>query len=511
MKKGVASTSANQGSSRPSIGPYGVLTALLILFCLLVASRGLAESYSYWSDEIWSVAASRASWGSLFRDWLLPDTHPPLYQVLLKIWMGLTGSGEAATRSLSFLMAAFSLVAAALCCSPMGAGRRLVTVAFLGTSPAFLFYAQETRSYATSAAFSTLMLGSALLLRRRSYGSAGHSHTWILRLVFATSALLLSLTHYFSLLFVLVVLAVATADGAIFRSKKEAILLLALIMVCPLAHALLSNPSDKLARIDWIQVAPVTGTLTQYIAGILPLVDPREGPRVLKIALVLAGGIAFAMGPLLRPRSSLRATPAAGDARFLTLIMLGFLVLMLLLDPIKPMSFDKYYIVVLPALAYLLGAAWEITVPLPWFRKAVLAALLVFVMVQQLAIGRYDLAQKRLPRENYKAMASFVAASGICKDACWSTGWLLEAVTGSYFKPGQLLEYKPTATQKALPLDRPLLAFKKSSRNLEDVFAANPDMVCWEAPSATPRGTIVLLPRTTSARPEQHGLRPCAP
>jgi uncharacterized membrane protein len=511
MTKVTASITPIRGPSRFRVGLNALLTGLLIFFCLFIASRGLAESYSYWSDEIWSVAASRATWGSLFRDWLLPDTHPPLYQVLLKIWIDLTGSGEAATRSLSFMMAALTLVAAALCCAPMGAGRRLVTVGFLGTSPAFLFYAQETRSYATSAAFSTVMLGIALLLRRRVEGSASGLRTRVWQLLFATSALLLSLTHYFSLLFVLVVLGVAAADGAIFRSRKEVILLLALIMVGPLAHALLSNPSDKLARIDWIQVSPVTGTLTQYIAGILPLVDPREGPRSLKIAVVLAGGIAFAMGPLLRPGSSLRSKQAAGDARFLILIMVGFLVVMLLLDPLKPISYDKYYIVVLPALAYLLGAAWEITVPLPWFRKAVLATLLATVMIQQLAIGRQDLGQKRLPRENYQAMARFVSASGICTRTCWSTGWPLEALTGTYFKPGQLLAYDPSTSQKGEPLDRPLLAFKGSIRHLDGLIAANPEMVCWEAPSAKPRGTVVLLSPSSAFGPEKHGLRRCAP
>ncbi|MEA5411897.1 hypothetical protein VB737_08975 [Synechococcus sp. BA-120 BA3] len=122
--------------------PRRLVTAVLILCCLGFAGQGLTTAYSYWSDEIWSVAASSADWGVLFRDWLLPDTHPPLYQVLLKLWIGVFGPGETATRSLSFLIAALGLVAAALGSSGRGAGRRLFTVAFLGTSPSFLFYAQ---------------------------------------------------------------------------------------------------------------------------------------------------------------------------------------------------------------------------------------------------------------------------------------------------------------------------------------------------------------------------------
>jgi len=147
--------------------PRWLLTAVLILCCLGFAGQGLTTAYSYWSDELWSVAASSADWGVLVHDWLIPDVHPPLYQVLLKLWIGFFGGGESATRSLSFLIAALGLVAAALCSSGRGAGRRLFTVAFLGTSPSFLFYAQETRSYALSLTLSTLMLGTALLLRHR--------------------------------------------------------------------------------------------------------------------------------------------------------------------------------------------------------------------------------------------------------------------------------------------------------------------------------------------------------
>jgi uncharacterized membrane protein len=483
-------------------------TVLLIFFCLFVASRGLMQGYSYWSDEIWSVSASNASWGSLFRDWLLPDTHPPLYQVLLKLWMGLSGSGEAATRSLSFLMATFTLVSAALCCAPFGLGRRLVTVSFLGTSPAFLYYAQETRSYATSAAFSTLMLGTALLLRRQA---DVRSQSRLLRLAFTGSALLLSLTHYFSLLFVLVVLAVAIADGKIIRSRITFIFLLALVMAWPLGHAFLSSPSDKLSRISWIQVEPFIGTVTQFITGILPLVDPRQGTRALKIAMLLIFGIVFALWPIFRKESPHWRTPASGDARFLLLVMAIFLAMMLLIDPIKPMSYAKYYIVVLPALAFLAGSAWELAVPLAPTRRAVLASLLSLVMVQQLAIGRYELAQKRLPRENYKAMASFVADSGICSQGCWSIGWPLEALTGSYFQPSQLLAFDPPANQAPVHLDRPLLAFRGTVHRLQGLLKANPMLSCWEAPSASPRATVLLLPPTSGSQPGKHGLRPCTP
>ncbi len=77
---------------------------------LLLASRGLASGYSYWADELVSVATSQDSWEEMFTRWVLPDTHPPLYPLVLKLWMGLVGPSETATRSLSFLAAALTPV-----------------------------------------------------------------------------------------------------------------------------------------------------------------------------------------------------------------------------------------------------------------------------------------------------------------------------------------------------------------------------------------------------------------
>jgi len=482
------------------------LTGLLILFCLTMAGQGLTTAYSYWSDELWSVAASRADWGGLLHDWLIPDLHPPLYQALLKLWIGVFGTGEPATRSLSFLIAALALVAAALCSSGRGAGRRLFTVAFLGTSPAFLFYAQETRSYALSMLLSTLMLGTALLLRQRK-GRHGAALRW----GFAISALLLSLTHYFSLIFVVVVLAVVTAEGSVFRSRSHAIPLLLLLMLWPLSHGLLSSPAENLTRVNWIEVTPISGTITQFLAGTLPLLDPRQGPRSLLILIGLVGGIGAATLPLLKPGASSRKAPAMGEARFLLTVILAFVGLMLAIDPFRPMSQSRYYIVVLPALAYLVGIGWELSVGLGRIRRVALASLLCAVLLLQLRIGTQHLAEKRAPLENYKLLGSFVAESDLCVqgEGCWSTGWFPEALTGTYFSSQRLMPLQPGSSLAQTRLNRPLLGFRRAYPKLKGLMANNPEMACWEAPGAWEATVFILLPRSSPAQPARHGLRPC--
>ncbi len=504
--------SAPPAATRPlQRPPHRLLTAVLILGCLWAARQGLTTAYSYWSDEIWSVAASSADWGVLIRDWLLPDTHPPLYQILLKLWIGVFGQGETATRSLSFLIAALGLGIAALCSSGRGSGRRLATVAFLGTSPSFLFYAQEARSYALSLALSTLMLGTALLLRQQR----GH-HEAALRWGFRLACVLLSLTHYFSLLFVLVVLAVSSVDGHVLRRRREAAVLGLLLLLPPLAHGLVSPVGAKFQRIDWIEVEPVTGTLRQFSRGLLPLLDLHQGTLAQLGLLGLVVGIGCAFGSWRNLRRFLMAPThqlpqSLGEARYLLLVIGLFLALMLMIDPIRPMSQARYTIVVLPAVAYLVGTGWELTASLGRFRRSSLAVLLVAVLLLQLEIGQRMLADKRAPLENYRAMAAFVNSTGVCEGGCWSTGWRPDALMGTYFRPGQLRDLEQRDPAAPAPLEQPLLAFHGSRQGMKELSGANPAMACWEAPGAWQARSFILLPRSSPAQPTRHGLRPCPP
>lgn len=497
------------------------ISALLVLFFLVAASRGLGDNASYWSDELWSVSASRADWGVMLRDWLIPDTHPPFYQVLLKLWIGIGGSGEMATRSLSLLMAGLGLMATALFASGRGAGRRLVSVAFLGTSPAFVFYAQESRSYATSVALSAVLLGAAMELRQRRLGSSSNVllARWgdpAMRGLFGVACLLLSLTHYFSLLFVLVVLAVVWAEGLVWRRRRQVLPLLLGVLTWPMAHLLSSSLSNKLERLDWIQVPPISGTLTEFAGGTLPLLMPdrASSERLLLIAMGLATALVFAItaGPQRRhPVASGLPSLALGEVGFLLLTIGVFLGLMLPIDLIKPLSQARYYIVLLPALAYLCGDGWELSRRLAGARRVALAGLLAVWLLLQWQLGQRELSQKQAPLQNYKLMAAFVSRSGVCDQGCWSDGWLLNALSPLYFQPGRLQQAPRDSRAFAEPLERPFLGFQVAHDDLPALRAANPDLACWEAPGAWRSAPFVLLPRTSPAQPARHGLRPCPP
>ena len=143
-----------------------------------------------WFDEALSVDLARLPLGQL-RDALAHDGHPPLYYVLLHLWMGAFGEGDLAVRSLSGLFAVAALPLAWRLGGRI-AGRQAGFAAFLVlvSSPFAIRYATEARMYTL---VMLLVLGGALALRS-ALEEGRTRHLVVLGLV--TGCLLL--THYWS-------------------------------------------------------------------------------------------------------------------------------------------------------------------------------------------------------------------------------------------------------------------------------------------------------------------------
>jgi mannosyltransferase len=109
----------------------------------------LIAGKSIWLDEAFSIVIGQRSLLDVLRMVVQTDTHPPLYYLLLKIWL-VFGSSAAQARSLS---AIFSIAAIPLMykvASALFNDRRagLVAAAILTFSPFQIWYAQEARMYA---------------------------------------------------------------------------------------------------------------------------------------------------------------------------------------------------------------------------------------------------------------------------------------------------------------------------------------------------------------------------
>jgi mannosyltransferase len=137
------STARLRGPERPwEIAAY--LLALLVVSAVL---RTQAISAPLWADEgIAEGIASHSPGGVL--DALRLDGSPPLYYLLLHVWMRAFGDAEASLHALS-LVFALACVPAALWAGWVifGRGTGLIAAALAAVDPYLSSYAQETRMY----------------------------------------------------------------------------------------------------------------------------------------------------------------------------------------------------------------------------------------------------------------------------------------------------------------------------------------------------------------------------
>ncbi len=109
----------------------------------------LIGNKSIWLDEAFSIVISQRSLPDLLSMVVRTDTHPPLYYMLLKIWL-LFGSSEVQARSLSAVFSIAAIPLMYMVASSLFEDRRagLLGAAILAFSPFQIWYAQEVRMYA---------------------------------------------------------------------------------------------------------------------------------------------------------------------------------------------------------------------------------------------------------------------------------------------------------------------------------------------------------------------------
>ncbi len=145
----------------------------------------LLGAKSIWLDEAFSIAISQRGWIDVLRMVVQSDTHPPLYYLLLKLWLVL-GNGETQVRLLSAIFSIVSIVLMYLLVTELYNDRRagLIGAAVLSFSPFHIWYAQEARMYAM---LTFLILASAyFFIRALQHGAARY---WVGYVMTTTLAL----------------------------------------------------------------------------------------------------------------------------------------------------------------------------------------------------------------------------------------------------------------------------------------------------------------------------------
>lgn len=174
---------------------HGVLVPSVLVALAFVLRVYLLGNQSLWFDEGYSVYLARMGPGPAI--WATAaDAHPPLYHLLLAVWLGLAGPGEFAVRFLSAMLGTLT-VPLSYCL-----GRRLfgrptasITAALVAASPFLVYYSQEARMYGLL--LDLALVASWLLLRAVRSGRFWALYAVALAAAFYThySAMLLALAH----------------------------------------------------------------------------------------------------------------------------------------------------------------------------------------------------------------------------------------------------------------------------------------------------------------------------
>ncbi|WP_347555512.1 hypothetical protein [Robbsia sp. KACC 23696] len=147
--------------------------AVWAIVALAVAMR-LPElsSRSFWTDEAYSFWFSSLSWHDLWHTTPQYETHPPFYYSILKLWMGVVGSSEAAMRTLSVIASVATIALAANAPRWIKPGARaeyigLIAGGLLAINAGSIEYAQQARPYALQGlSCAGMLLLSCLYLQR---------------------------------------------------------------------------------------------------------------------------------------------------------------------------------------------------------------------------------------------------------------------------------------------------------------------------------------------------------
>ncbi len=377
---------------------------LLYIFPLcgiVLAVANIWSPYSFWLDELISVTTSRLGLPQMFEA-ILQDVHPPLYQLMLWIWMRIFGDSELAVRVPSLIFSLWAFAYLALWTRKLDSTSRVGILIFFSSSFLFAYYAQEARSYAMLLLCSTLLTTRFLDFDSRHAKLAG----------MAALCLLTSLTHYFGLILALVILAWIGLDNRRNLPRLTGIAVLgSVLLVWPLVHRLIGAIGNKSGGHFWIKVDGPLGTLSivrDALWPMFPFTATQGIGSYATTAITIVGLCLMTLFLALWPRNK--------DGEFsvhkqyfgrLAFLSCGVIVLTTVVDLHTPVSTIRNYIVLLPAAAIFFGLAVSGLCRFPR-----LQVICVFFLIACGTSRLYDsynaLVNKWWTRENWKESSAFL-------------------------------------------------------------------------------------------------------
>ncbi len=477
------------------------LVQMLLLALILLLAAGLRfyclNCQSLWSDEGNSAALVQAGFAEIARRTAF-DIHPPLYYWLLKMWVMLFGSSEAALRSLS------ALLGVGVVALTWDIGRRLLSpglglvAAFVtALSPLLVYYSQEARMYMLLAFLSTLTVLLAVRMLQEDSGREPDARSGISVLFLQPASLLYVLTvtaglytHYAYAVILLAVNLVALLQfmrHSPFSLRQPHLLRWLGLQLIPLLLYLPWLPTAWRQLTTWPAegfpppLPEIVRTIGQTL--LLGLSWPYQQTGLVVIVLAVVLGIPALFFGLDMARVQPRFP------RAVLLLYLWLLLPVLLTLYVYSPAFLKFLVVAVPPLALLLAlTVGELAraASRRWVGLLLAGLLLVEVSATSLVSLRAYYTDPAFARDDYRAIAQFIRAVAGPEDAVILNAEGQQDVFGYYYPPA-----RAAAPVYPLPRRRPLNR-EETVAELAQIAASSQTIytVVWAQQQADPAGLI---------------------
>ena len=282
---------------------------------------------SFWRDEAFSWAMAARGFEAI--PLTARDFNPPLYYLLLALWMSVVGTSELAIRSLSLIFFVATMWVAwryLRDCLDVPSSRAGVYLLLIGVNPFLLYYAVEARMYSMLAFFAAASFYSFQTRRPVLY-------------VVATLAGLY--THYFMVFVPLVQLAAVVIESRAWSvlRRRAVVLAVPLLLFAPWLLISLSNKTEAAFWAD----PPGWRFGVHLLTAIFTGHDPTYG------FLDRTERWLFVLGLVPAGLLGMRALYRAGGDRFgaiLTIALWGLLppLVVFAISMVKPVFVPRYLI-----------------------------------------------------------------------------------------------------------------------------------------------------------------------
>lgn len=383
---------------------------------LLTKTPLIFLTQSFWRDEAFSyLMAAKSIPQILFST--AKDFSPPLYYILLNIWMMIFGNSEIALRAVSliFFYATIYIVDHLLTDVLKIKSRwRYLYLLLIAINPFLIYYAAEARMYTMSVFFATLSWYAFLSGKRRLH--------------IISSALGLY-THYFTAL-ALVSQVVYSYIRKQHKQLMRDLILVALLFAPWLIFVILFHGSSDDSF--WI-MRPTIRTI-EFLPGILLTGFEQSFRQYAQPLTVLTLACYSAVVVALR---SMRHHPENKDI-VLYLLLWAFLpaLISIVVSLVKPVFLPRYIIFSVTGLSLLLIFSLE------QLKPSVRALLFIVIM---LSLVQYNMAQiKHRTKGDVRAVVKEIRSSIQPSDAIYVESELDFHTVQYYFDPSRVFVYRKT-------------------------------------------------------------------